>query len=64
MCVINAQGLRTQNASFDLSGASTAKTNVENELRAELSGSSHVKYRGSPQRIEKDLSGASSVKSL
>ena len=64
VCVINAQNLKAANASFELSGASTAKTNVENELRADLSGSSHVKYAGKPQRIEKDLSGASSVKAL
>lgn len=64
VCFLNAERLKTRNANFDLSGASNAKTNVSNELRADLSGASHVEYRGTPTTINKDLSGASTVKAL
>lgn len=46
------------------SGASHSKINVINELEVNSSGASEVEYKGKPQRILKDNSGASSLKSV
>lgn len=59
---LNAEKLQTENANIDASGASNININVSNELSADLSGASSVRYSGSPRSVKKDLSGASSVR--
>ena len=49
---------------IESSGASESKINVLNELSVHSSGSSDVKYRGNPQKVINDESGASSVKKI
>jgi hypothetical protein len=46
---------------IDASGASSAKVNVSQKLMVEGSGSSTIRYKGTPSVVEKDLSGAASV---
>lgn len=46
------------------SGASECKINVLNELDVHTSGSSDIKYRGNPAKVNNDQSGASSVKKI
>jgi hypothetical protein len=53
--------LTTEEASVEVSGASTAELTVEDELEATASGASSVRYRGGPDRVISDVSGASSV---
>lgn len=45
----------------DASGASTIEVQATDELSAEASGASHVNYTGSPAKIKKEASGASSI---
>jgi putative autotransporter adhesin-like protein len=48
-------------AQLDVSGASDADVTVLDRLEAEASGASSVRYRGEPDRVISDESGASSV---
>lgn len=58
---LDAENLKTENASVDASGASNANIFVSGDLKADLSGASHVTYSGNPKNLEKKTSGASSV---
>jgi putative autotransporter adhesin-like protein len=55
--------LTTEEASVEVSGASTAELTVEDELEATVSGASSVRYEGDPDHVISDVSGASSVAS-
>lgn len=59
---VDAERLISENAIVDASGASHASVNVLNELRTDASGASKIRYTGSPRNVEKNTSGASSVK--
>ena len=59
---IDAENLAAENAIVDASGASHVSVNVLNELRTDASGASKIRYTGSPKNVEKNTSGASSVK--
>jgi hypothetical protein len=54
-------GLEADEAHVDVSGASEAELTVSDRLEAEASGASSVRYRGEPDRVISDESGASSV---
>lgn len=58
---LDTREMPVETATVDVSGASTAKVNVTEQLDAEASGASSVRYVGNP-RVRKDTSGASSVK--
>jgi hypothetical protein len=60
---INAENLKAENVNIDSSGASKIDIFVTNELKVDASGASKITYAGEPKNIEKDTSGASSVKS-
>lgn len=45
----------------DANGASTIEVQATDELTAEASGASHVRFVGSPARLKKSASGASSI---
>jgi hypothetical protein len=49
-------------AEVDASGASSAKIQVEEELSADVSGASGIRYKGSPRMRNVQSSGASSIK--
>jgi len=59
---LDAENLKSENANIDGSGASNASINVSGDLKADLSGASHVTYAGNPKNLEKSTSGASSVR--
>ncbi len=61
---VNAEQLRAENATVDASGASKINVNATNVLRADGSGASRIRYVGTPASIEKNTSGASSVKPM
>ena len=52
------------NADIDLSGASNATVQVKGTLNYDLSGASHLNYKGEPKVGKKETSGASSAKKL
>ena len=64
VCQVNGLALQAQRANVELRGMSQAKVRAATELKVDLSGSSHVRYAGSPGHIEKDLSGASSLEEV
>lgn len=49
---------------INTSGASYSRINVLNEMEINSSGSSEVEYRGKPNKITNDKSGASSIKAI
>lgn len=59
---INAENLQSQNVDVDASGASKIDVFVSGNLKVDASGASKITYSGNPQNIEKDTSGAGSVK--
>jgi len=61
-CKINAENLQSQNVTVDSSGASKIDVSVSGALKVDASGASKITYTGNPQNIEKDTSGAGSVK--
>jgi len=61
-CKINAENLQSQNATVDSSGASNINVSVSGALKVDASGASKITYAGNPQNIEKDTSGAGSVR--
>jgi hypothetical protein len=61
---INLQDLQVQNARVDLSGGSQAKVNASGKLDVNLSGGSHLQYRGNPTMGLQDISGGSRISPL
>jgi len=64
VCQVNALGLQAQRADIDLSGMSQARVRTSEALKVDLNGSSTVRYAGRPTRVEKDLSGSSSLEEV
>ncbi len=58
---LNLSDLALEAADLDLSGASQAKIQVKSLLNYEISGASHLEYRGEPTVSKAEKSGASSV---
>lgn len=58
---INAENLKVANANVDVSGASHITVNATEEVKAEASGASKIKYVGEPKNVIKNTSGASKV---
>ena len=54
-------GVEGGEVEVDLSGASEAEVTARDRLEARASGASSVRYRGDPDRVITDASGASSV---
>lgn len=57
---LKAFGLTSNDAKLTVSGASSARVTVNEQLQAFVSGSSSVVYRGNPQ-IESEVTGSSSL---
>ena len=58
---LDAFDVNAQSVDIEVSGASTAKVNVQRTLTAKVSGASQLIYRGSPT-LKTDLSGSSTIK--
>lgn len=59
---IDAGNLKADDVSVNASGASHASVFATAELEADASGASRIVYSGSPKNIQKQTSGASSVR--
>jgi len=53
--------LVTEKMDLSISGAGKADVNVSKELKADISGAASVRYKGNPEKISKDVSGAGSI---
>lgn len=62
--VVDAVGLQATNAKVRASGASKITVNASNEIDADLSGASKVRYAGDPKNIIRNTSGASRVEQM
>jgi Putative auto-transporter adhesin, head GIN domain len=58
---IEAESLKTENATVEMNGSSNATINVSNSLDASAYGASRIKYTGNPKDVKQNTSGASSV---
>jgi hypothetical protein len=52
------------NVDIGLSGAGEAEVNASKSLKVDLSGAGNVRYKGNPEHLSKELSGAGSVTSV
>ena len=59
---IFAYDLATENFNLEISGAGKAEINVSKELNASISGAGSVRYKGSPEKLITDVSGAGSIR--
>ena len=59
---IHAYELLAETVSLSISGAGEAEINVTKELNADISGAANVRYKGDPQKVDSNVSGAGSIK--
>jgi hypothetical protein len=59
---LNAYELETEKCDAEVSGAASVKIFVSDELSAEVSGASKMRYKGNASLISHDVSGAGSLK--
>jgi hypothetical protein len=52
----------TEKMDLGISGAGKAEVNVTKEFNADISGAASVRYKGNPEKISQDVSGAGSIK--
>ena len=62
-CKLNAKSLQTQTATVSLVGASHADVNVAETLKASIAGAGALTYSGDPKSVEKNITGAGSIRS-
>jgi hypothetical protein len=58
---VDASNLPSENANVEASGACSVKVNATNEVQAEASGASKIRYLGAPKNLIKKTSGGSRV---
>ena len=58
---LNAFGLTAETANLDVSGASDIEINVSKDIKAEASGASSIRYKGTASVTNVKTSGASSI---
>ena len=59
---LEAESLRTQTATLSLEGASYGDITVTETLNASISGAGVLTYAGNPKSVEKNVSGAGSIR--
>lgn len=60
---IKADELKAANAELVISGSGTMKVHVENKIKARISGSGDIRYKGNPDKEDIKVSGSGTVKS-
>ncbi len=60
---LEADKLKTENTTIEISGAGNAKVFAKETLNVQVSGAGSIKYKGNPA-IKKDISGAGSIDKL
>ncbi len=59
---LEAENLQTQTCEMAISGAGRAEVSATDSLRVAISGAGKVTYAGNPKSVEKNISGAGSIK--
>jgi hypothetical protein len=59
---LNAESLQTRKAGLSLTGASRAEVNVTDVLKVSITGAGKVVYAGKPRTVERDITGAGTIK--
>jgi Putative auto-transporter adhesin, head GIN domain len=59
---LDANGLRVKTATISSTGASKADVNVSESLKVSITGAGKVTYAGNPPTIDKQISGAGSIR--
>lgn len=59
---LNAKSLQTQTATVSLNGAAYGDVTVTDTLNASISGAGVLTYSGNPKSVEKNVSGAGSIR--
>jgi hypothetical protein len=57
----HALGLNSKSVKATVSGASTAEVHATEELSADASGASTIRYAGAPAKLQKNATAASSI---
>jgi Putative auto-transporter adhesin, head GIN domain len=57
-----AESLQTDRAELSLTGASKAEVNVTDTLKVSITGAGKVVYSGNPRRVERDVTGAGTIR--
>lgn len=60
---VDASRLDTDNASISISGSGDYHVNCSGELKARVSGSGNVTYKGKPERLDTKVSGSGRIRS-
>jgi hypothetical protein len=63
-CSIKSLNLVTENCTVVASGASSVRLTINQYLKANISGASDIRYKGTVSRFETRTSGASDIKPL
>ncbi|MDB5264215.1 MAG: hypothetical protein JWQ14_3498 [Adhaeribacter sp.] len=58
---VRAGGFKSTNAKVELAGASNARVFVTEDLKANVSGPSHLTYKGNPKNVDSDQSSMGSI---
>ncbi len=61
---IHADSLQTESTKVDISGSGKAVLQVSRELDATVSGSGHVRYKGSVSQLHTSIAGSGSVEKI
>lgn len=59
---LEAESLQTQTTELSINGAGRADVTASETLKVAIAGAGKVTYKGDPKTIEKDISGAGSIK--
>jgi hypothetical protein len=60
----DTENATSKSVSLEISGAGTARINVEEELKISISGSGEVFYKGDPNQLDQDISGSGKVEKI
>jgi len=58
---LNAYQLKSNATEIEVEGAGSAFVSVNNKLKARVSGSGDINYKGNPQKIDTDATGAGKI---
>lgn len=61
---LNASQLKSKSADIHISGSADCSVNVEEVLKASVSGSGNVNYVGNPSKVDTQISGSGNVSKL
>lgn len=61
---VNAEEFETEECKIDMSGAGEARVFVTKKLDIDISGAAEIYYKGNPSEINREVSGAATIKPL